>query len=288
MPFVLLARNTVRGALLVKDGLTDPRLRRWPAAVGPSDLGYLRVCNICGWHGPSFSGTAHSESLRCTVCGSVARDRFLYYCWTKRSPYRGAAAVLETSPRLGEDYRNRMRELVDYRCSDYDQQSHRADLALDLQAIDLPDESLDVVLTPHVLEHVPDSGRALSELLRVLRPGGRMYLQVPLPQGKTAPPTTPEYHGDNTLVYWRFGWDLVDQIRDAGFRCFVLTTYELVERLLAGQRDWAYDGADVDAGDVMGSADVDSLTPIAPRRDSRRYGFEPAFMFVTWECIKPG
>jgi SAM-dependent methyltransferase len=43
---------------------------------------------------------------------------------------------------------------------------------LDLTNIDRPDASYDVVLCIHVLEHVPDDGKALREILRILKPGG--------------------------------------------------------------------------------------------------------------------
>jgi ubiquinone/menaquinone biosynthesis C-methylase UbiE len=82
--------------------------------------------------------------------------------------------VLETSPRLGDTYRSRMTERVRYVCSDFDESAHAGQIVLDLQSIVLPDASVDVVLTPHVLEHVPDTDRALSELLRVLRPAGHV------------------------------------------------------------------------------------------------------------------
>ena len=52
---------------------------------------------------------------------------------------------------------------------------------------------------------------------RILAPGGRLALQVPVLQGETAPPTEPEFHGDNTPVFWRFGFDLTDRLRSAGF-----------------------------------------------------------------------
>ena len=97
--------------------------------------------------------------------------------------------VLETSPRLGDEYRRAMGRWFDYRCSDYDERAHRGMLRLDLQAIDLPDATVDVLLTPHVVEHVPDTDRALAEIHRILAPGGRMYLQVPVLQGRTGTPT---------------------------------------------------------------------------------------------------
>ena len=91
-----------------------------------------------------------------------------------------------------------MRRWLSYRASDFDLSAHRGDIQIDLQQIDMPDASVDVILTPHVLEHVPDTGRALAELFRVVAPGGRVYLQVPLVYGVTAAPTVPEFHADNT------------------------------------------------------------------------------------------
>lgn len=42
----------------------------------------------------------------------------------------------------------------------------------DVQALPLPDRSFDGVVANHMLYHVPDIGRAVAELARVLRPGG--------------------------------------------------------------------------------------------------------------------
>jgi SAM-dependent methyltransferase len=42
------------------------------------------------------------------------------------------------------------------------------------------DESVDFFLCSHVLEHVPDDKRALSELYRILKPGGQGILVVPI------------------------------------------------------------------------------------------------------------
>jgi SAM-dependent methyltransferase len=50
---------------------------------------------------------------------------------------------------------------------------------IDMLAIAYPDESFDFVMANHVLEHVDDDARALSELRRVLRSGGVAVLQTP-------------------------------------------------------------------------------------------------------------
>jgi ubiquinone/menaquinone biosynthesis C-methylase UbiE len=45
---------------------------------------------------------------------------------------------------------------------------------VDAQSIPYGDESFDLVITNHMLYHVPDRLRALAEIRRVLRPGGRL------------------------------------------------------------------------------------------------------------------
>ncbi|HEX6202814.1 MAG TPA: methyltransferase domain-containing protein [Thermoanaerobaculia bacterium] len=261
-------------------GLRSP----WDWAA--DEQGAAAACNICGWSGPAFAGCQHSESAICLACGSIARDRFLFHCFVRRTP-PGSYRVLETSPRLGVPYRRAMSDWFAYRASDFDERAHRADLHLDLQDLDLEDESVDVILTPHVLEHVPETGRALDEIHRVLAPGGRMFLQVPVQQGRTAPPATPELHGDSTPVFWRFGVDLTARLREHGFRARLLCTdgfYSLVE---AGARTWPDPpSAEFDVDSILAAARTADLLPIADREISRRLSFSPAYMFLTWEAVK--
>jgi SAM-dependent methyltransferase len=48
-----------------------------------------------------------------------------------------------------------------------------------LEEADLPDESVDVVVMLHVIEHIPDPVGTLTEICRVLRPGGHFVLETP-------------------------------------------------------------------------------------------------------------
>lgn len=288
MSVVTTLRNTIRPWVMSRNAEADPRVRPWRRARAASTPdAFQRVCNICGWHGAEFAGPAHAELADCRHCRSIARDRFLYWCWTQRIHYNPAHRVLETSPRLDMRYRQRMSKLVDYTASDYDESAHKAMIKLDLQDLDLPDASLDTVLTPHVLEHVPDTGRALSELYRVLAPAGSVLLMVPMSQGMTAPPTKPEYHGDNTLVYWRFGWDVREKLAEAGFDVTCLVTQPLIDRLARRDYDSGYSDDHIDEVDLLSHADPATLTPIADEREAERYGFEPDLHFVVWQCAKP-
>jgi SAM-dependent methyltransferase len=54
------------------------------------------------------------------------------------------------------------------------------DYVCDLAAIPVEDGRFDHVLLTQVLEHIPEPGRVLAELHRVLRPGGTLWLTAPL------------------------------------------------------------------------------------------------------------
>jgi SAM-dependent methyltransferase len=67
------------------------------------------------------------------------------------------------------------------------------DFASDASALPLADGSVDLVLSLELVEHVPEPAAVLSEIARVLRPGGTVILSVPS--------TVPRHdHHD----YWRF------------------------------------------------------------------------------------
>jgi SAM-dependent methyltransferase len=190
--------------------------------------------------------------------------------------------VLETSPRLDERYRSAMSSWFDYLSSDFDERAHKGAIRVDLQDIDLPDRSLDVVLTPHVLEHVPDTDRALAELHRVLAPGGTVFLQVPLLQSRTAPPTEPEFHGDDTPVFWRFGWDLTDRLRAHGFEVSTLVPESLAT---AAGGSWPPPHSpEFDVDDIVAAAPAHELEVVADDDASHGQGFRPGYMFVTWRA----
>ena len=264
----------------------ESNVKPWvtPSAVGQ---GASAVCNICHWSGEAFVRGYHTEMADCPRCGSVARDRFLLFCFLQRTRRHTDMRVLETSPRMGHGYRQLMRRWFDYTASDYDLSAHQGDIQIDLQNIALPDSSIDVLLTPHVLEHVPDTDRALREIYRVLRPGGRMYLQVPMLHGVTAPPATPEFHGDNTPVFFNFGWDIVDRLRATGFTTTVLVTDRYRDILSGVAETPPPHGDGFDIVDLVAHARASDLLGVADDATAHVYGFLPAHHYSTFGCLKP-
>jgi Methyltransferase domain len=96
------------------------------------------------------------------------------------------------------------------------------------------DESLGTIVSNDVFEHVPDIDRSLSECVRVLRPGGRLYFSVPfdgrpetvqrtvMRRGEISYLLPPVYHGNpidpkGSLVFYDHGFDILERCRRAGF-----------------------------------------------------------------------
>ena len=68
-------------------------------------------------------------------------------------------------------------DAIHYTSIDLD--SPLAEVHADITALPFGEETFDLVLCSHVLEHVPDDRAAMLELRRVVRPGERVIVQVP-------------------------------------------------------------------------------------------------------------
>lgn len=106
---------------------------------------------------------------------------------------------------------------------------------MDVTEISLPDASLDAIVCNHVLEHIPDDRRALSEFFRVLRPQGWAILQVPISLSlvhsiEDATANTPSKRfsifgqEDHVRIYGR---DYLDRLEQSGFTVTVLDSAQL-------------------------------------------------------------
>jgi ubiquinone/menaquinone biosynthesis C-methylase UbiE len=56
----------------------------------------------------------------------------------------------------------------------------KLDIVCDITSIPEPDNSFDAVMCIEVLEHLPDPPKALSELVRLLKPGGTLIITAPI------------------------------------------------------------------------------------------------------------
>ena len=104
-------------------------------------------------------------------------------------------------------------------------ESPLADLHFDVQQIPLGDNSVDVVLCNHILEHVADDRKALRELHRILKPGGWGILLSPVDRDyeETFEDDSIVDPDERTRIFGQYdhrriyGQDYVDRLRGAGF-----------------------------------------------------------------------
>jgi ubiquinone/menaquinone biosynthesis C-methylase UbiE len=107
----------------------------------------------------------------------------------------------------------------DYKTMDYDARTG-ADVVGDIHAISLKDESVDAIICSSVLEHVKDPIRAVLELKRVLKRGGKIFVYVPsIYPYHARKGSYPDYWRffDDSLLFMFEGFSKVELIKAGGY-----------------------------------------------------------------------
>lgn len=155
---------------------------------------------------------------------SLERHRLMWlYLKNETGFFKDNLKVLHMAPE--QSFYKRFRKLQNLDYTTCDLNSPIADVKADIQNLPFEDNSFDVIFCNHVLEHVADDKKALSELYRVMKPGGWGIFQVPiryqLDKTFEDPTITDkkeriEKFGqyDHVRVY---GMDYYDTLKSAGF-----------------------------------------------------------------------
>lgn len=181
-------------------------------------------CPCC--HGTFRELEPHRDlpNRRCPRCGSLERHRLLWLFLERETDlFTRRQSLLHIAPEQVYSAKFAGHATIDYVSGDLG--PGKAMEVMDVTAIDRPDGSFDAVMCNHVLEHVPDDRRAMSELFRVLKPGGVAYMQHPIDYAlertyEDASVTSPEDRmrefGQEDHVRW-YGSDFVERLRSVGF-----------------------------------------------------------------------
>ena len=113
---------------------------------------------------------------------------------------------------------------IDYTTTDLF--SPLADVKADICNLPFSDNSYDVILCNHVLEHIPDDTKAMQELYRVLKPGGMGIFQIPqdLKRETTFSDDSIINQKERAAIFGQYdhvriyGRDYFDQLRAIGFK----------------------------------------------------------------------
>jgi SAM-dependent methyltransferase len=101
-----------------------------------------------------------------------------------------------------------------------------ADVKCDIQEMPFEDNTFDVIFCNHVLEHVDDDRKAMSELYRAMKPGGFGIFQVPVDYKREVTLEDPNITSEEDRVkhYWQkdhvrlYGLDYSSKLEAVGFK----------------------------------------------------------------------
>lgn len=137
-------------------------------------------CEICETNLSIFA-EAENGTLLCPICGSLPRTRRLWKLLSDEFLKNGIS-VLDFSPSRSIYRKLKKVENIHYFSSDFENE-FLADHRFDITKIEKPDHTFDLIICYHILEHIVDDGLAISELYRVLKPGGHILFQTPFREG---------------------------------------------------------------------------------------------------------
>ena len=211
----------------------DPRWSWVKRAIlfcrGLAWFGLRYVCPCCGWSLRDFVGrrgfvSSNSDGY-CPRCNAKARHRRIWLYLEERLRLSALdRQVLEVAP--WPSFARRLLRMSNIRFVGLALQPWKPYVTIvgDARAIPIEADVFDLVLCVHVLEHVEEDRRVMSEMHRVLKPGGIAIVTVPLRLDRpthedpsiTDPLEQERLFGEQGHVRW-YGRDLGDRLADAGF-----------------------------------------------------------------------
>lgn len=192
-------------------------------------LGNTVECPLCRRTFSRFLDFAGTRGVWCPSCLSLPRQRLLYlYLMDQMSFFGSSLSVLHFAPERCLSRLIRHQKGIRYVTADLLvsllPMCDRPDVVMSVTDIDFEDNTFDVVICSHVLEHVRDDRKAMAEILRVLRPGGWAFLQVPINAASGSTMEDPSLSPAQRALQYGFedhvrlyGLDYPERLRAAGF-----------------------------------------------------------------------
>ncbi len=178
-----------------KQKLRPSAFKAYKAKWAATHKGDKFKCNICDQSYSEFApfGVKRRKNAMCPNCESVERHRLQWsYMMGETNIAKDELWVMHFAPEKSLGGKIRSMSNIHYVSSDlYDP---NVDVTADITNMPFKDNSFDVVLCNHVLEHIVDDIRAMREIHRMLKPGGWAILQVPLDYSRK------ETYEDATIV----------------------------------------------------------------------------------------
>lgn len=188
-------------------------------------------CPICEQQFITFLpfGRVKRSNAQCPVCDSLERHRLQFLFLKNETNFlTKGGKVLHVAPEMPIYTRFKQLPQLEYIAIDkfMEGYGYASDVKdMDIMALQFPDNTFDLIICNHVLEHIPDDAGAMKEIFRVLKPGGTAMLQVPLDRNLavthedlsiTDPQERIKHFGQFDHVR-QYGRDYKDRLEKAGF-----------------------------------------------------------------------
>ena len=138
-------------------------------------------CPICEMNFKKFiplNYQAVDTNYLCPRCGSAQRQRLLWLYLSARCLILSDHPVLlHLSPRSCLVHKLRSIRNLTYVTSDYEKKT--MDRQFDLRNIQEQNDTYDIIVCYHIMEHIQEDIKAMREIYRILKPGGVALFQVP-------------------------------------------------------------------------------------------------------------
>lgn len=155
---------------------------------------------------------------------SLERHRLLWlYLKNETDFFSKPLKLLHFAPE--QAFYNRFKKLENLEYTTTDLNSPLADVKADICNLPFQDNSFDVILCNHVLEHIPDDTKAMQELYRIMKPGGWGIFQIPqdLTREQTFEDDSITDRKERARIFGQYdhvriyGRDYFDKLRNIGF-----------------------------------------------------------------------
>ncbi len=192
-------------------------------------------CPLCESKNIAFQdfGSPIRKNVLCPTCQSLERSRALWIFLKKyTSIFTQQTKLLHIAPEKIFFEKFKEQENIDYIYGDkfekgYENNYPKGTISLDITDLkDFEDSSFDAIICVHVLEHVPDDSKAMSEFFRVLKPNGWAILLVPIDYSRettyedwtiTSEQERKKHFGQEDHVRW-YGRDYPQRLEKIGFK----------------------------------------------------------------------
>ena len=159
---------------------------------------------------------------------SLERHRQMWlYLQNETNFFTHKLKVLHIAPE--QEFLRKFKKMKNLEYTSADLFSPIVDVKADIVDLPFEDNSFDVIICNHVLEHIVDDRKAMSELYRVMKSGGWGIVQVPMRNSLektyedftiTDPKERQKHFGQYDHVRW-YGMDYFDRLKSVGFEADV-------------------------------------------------------------------